>query len=578
MDKRTLLAIVLSVLVVTIWSAFFTPRPQPRRASPAPASPGGPSQEGAAAPAPEPAAERAEPAPAPVAGEAEREFIVETETVSVRFSNRGARVVSWRLLRYVDDRKVPHEMVPRGLKAVEEYPLRVSVPDEAVTRLLDAAVYREDAREAGSGGDDAWLGPGFRGRVATFTYSDGRGLAVTKTIALPAAGYAGRVRVEVSRDGRPAEFDLTWAVGLPEAGGDGTSRIWHVEGQGVAYLGGAFPERVKPAKGSSPRSYPEPGRPARLLWGGVESTYFASLLLPDDPAAARMSLVPAGAIPVEGKDEKLPLLAARFSGAGAGAATVMVGPKDYELLRGLGRNLDLAIDFSGWQIIYYITKYLFLALKWLSGYVGNYGLSIIVLTVLIRAAFFPLIYPSAITMRQNMKKMQRVQPRVKAIQERYRERHRKTKRTVQSQREMNEEIMAIYRKEGINPMGSLGGCLPLLLQMPFFIAFYNLLSVTIELRGAPFFLWIQDLSRMDPYYIWPVLMGASWMVQQWMTGSSIPDPVQRRMMNIMPVMFTFMMLNMPSGLVVYWFFSNVIGLAQQALINRRADREPAEAR
>jgi YidC/Oxa1 family membrane protein insertase len=173
-------------------------------------------------------------------------------------------------------------------------------------------------------------------------------------------------------------------------------------------------------------------------------------------------------------------------------------------------------------------------------------------------------------MRQNAKKMARIQPRVKAIQERY----RKLKKSMETQRQMNDEIMGVYKKEGLNPMGSLQGCLPLLLQMPVFIAFYNLLSVTIELRGAPFTLWIKDLSRMDPYYISPILMGISWMAQQYMTSNTIADPVQRRMMGMMPILFTFMMASMPSGLVIYWLVSNVIGLAQQYMINRTADATP----
>jgi YidC/Oxa1 family membrane protein insertase len=310
-----------------------------------------------------------------------------------------------------------------------------------------------------------------------------------------------------------------------------------------------------------------------LLWGGLESTYFASLLLPERTDAGSVTFAPV-ALPSPADPKNPAHLAARFAPPAAPASfTVMVGPKDYDLLVGLDRELDHAIDFSRYSIIYVLTKYLFIALRWVNSYIGNYGLSIVILTILIRAGFFPLTYRSAITMRQNMKKMQRIQPKVKAIQERY----KKTKRTMDSQRQMNDEIMALYRKENMNPMGSLGGCLPMLLQMPVFIAFYNLLSVTIELRGAPFVGWIHDLSRMDPYYIWPILMGASWMVQQWMTSSSIPDPMQRRMMGMMPLIFTFMMAHMPSGLVIYWFISNVVGLGQQWLINRHADRMPAEA-
>jgi YidC/Oxa1 family membrane protein insertase len=152
------------------------------------------------------------------------------------------------------------------------------------------------------------------------------------------------------------------------------------------------------------------------------------------------------------------------------------------------------------------------------------------------------------------------------------------KKSMETQRQMNEETMALYKREQINPMSNLGGCLPLLLQMPIFIGFYNMLAVTIEMRHAPFIWWIQDLSRRDVYYITPLLMGASWLLQQAMTSSSIPDPMQRRMMMLMPVMFTFMMMNMPSGLVIYWHTSNILGMAQQYVTNRKADQIEAEAR
>jgi len=163
---------------------------------------------------------------------------------------------------------------------------------------------------------------------------------------------------------------------------------------------------------------------------------------------------------------------------------------------------------------------------------------------------------------------------VKAIQERY----RKMKKSMETNRQMNEEVMALYKKEGVNPMANLGGCLPLLLQMPIFIGFYNMLAVTIEMRQAPFMLWLQDLSRRDPYYITPVLMGASWLLQQAMTSSSIPDPMQRKMMMLMPIMFTFFMMNMPSGLVIYWLTSNILGMAQQYMTNKKADQLDAEAK
>ena len=567
MDRKTLLAVALSVLVLGLWQIFFAPRaPQPRPSPPAPhqteAGPRETPAEPAAPPVPVTPAE-------PIAAAEAQEFILETDAYSLRFTNQGGRILSWRLLKYTDDLQAPLELIPRDLEGRGDFPLRIGIPgDEAATESLAKALFRHEVSRSAGGVD--WPGGEFKGSVVTFTYGDAGGLVAVKRLAVPDAGYVGHASVEVTRGAAAVPFEFTWAVGLPEPSDDQTSRYFHAQGQGVAYVGGRAQRFVAKDLAAPVHLAGAPGAGA-YQWGGLESTYFASLLLPDRTDTAAMSLVPLPA--PAGQEAGTALLAARYAGNGTAGFRTVVGPKDYNLLTSLDRELDRAIDFSRYSLIYVVTKYLFLALRWLNGYVGNYGLAIVLLTIAIRAAFFPFTYRSAITMRQNAKKMQRIQPRVKAIQERY----RKMKRSMETQRQMNEEIMGLYRKEGLNPMGSLGGCLPLLLQMPVFIAFYNLLSVTIELRGAPFLLWIRDLSRMDPYYVTPILMGVSWWVQQWMTSSSIPDPMQRRMLSAMPIIFTFMMARMPSGLVVYWLVSNVVGLAQQWVINREADKAPAGA-
>jgi YidC/Oxa1 family membrane protein insertase len=581
MDKRSLLAVALSVAVLAVWQVLFAPRQRPHsvispqqevaagrpEASPA-------TQPPPATPQPEPGPRAAETTSAEaIAAARHEEFIVETDTFSVRFSNEGGRILSWRLLKYVDELKAPIELVPRETATLEEYPFRVSITgDEATTRILDKALYREEVREPKP--EDAWPGAGFSGRCVTFSWADGQGLTVLKRLAISSAGYVNHVEVDVSRKGIPVPAELTWAVGLPESPEDTASRYFHIQGQGVAYFGGQ-PHRYPVKLATAPNVLAGAPGVGALQWGGLESTYFASLIVPEIPETAILTLVPVKdpASPTTASSPTAAFLAARISTKGPTRFMTVVGPKDYDLLSGLGRDLDHVIDFSRFSLIYIVTKWLFLALRWTNGFIGNYGVSIVLLTAIIRAAFFPLTYRSAISMRQNAKKMAKIQPRVKAIQERY----RKQKKTMESQRQMNDEVMEVYRKEGLNPMGSLGGCLPLLLQMPVFIAFYNLLAVTIELRGAPFFLWIHDLSKMDPYYISPILMGVSWMGQQFMTSNTIPDPVQRRMMAAMPILFTFMMARMPSGLVIYWLVSNVIGLVQQYLINKKADAAPATA-
>jgi YidC/Oxa1 family membrane protein insertase len=186
--------------------------------------------------------------------------------------------------------------------------------------------------------------------------------------------------------------------------------------------------------------------------------------------------------------------------------------------------------------------------------VRNWGVAIIVLTFLISLALFPIRYKQMIS----MKKMQVLQPKMRSIQDRY----KKYKATDPKRQEMNAEVMQLYKEHGVNP---LGGCLPLLLQMPFLFAFYRMLDAAIELRGAPFFFWIRDLSKMDPYYVTPILMGATMLLQQKMTPQTTTDPAQARMMMFMPIIFTAMFFSLSSGLVVYFLFSNLFAIGFQKL-------------
>jgi YidC/Oxa1 family membrane protein insertase len=209
---------------------------------------------------------------------------------------------------------------------------------------------------------------------------------------------------------------------------------------------------------------------------------------------------------------------------------------------------------------------LLLALKWINGFVGNYGWSIIALTVIINVLIFPLRHRSMVSMR----KMQALQPQVKAIQERY----AKYKVTDPERQKMNQEMMALYKQKGVNPAS---GCLPMLLTMPILFAFYAMLSAAIELRGAPFMGWIVDLSRHDPLYITPVMMGLSMLLQQRMMPTTA-DPIQQKLFLMMPVIFTASFLWAPAGLVLYLFSSNLMAIGQQYITNRTIGMPPAPAR
>ncbi len=223
--------------------------------------------------------------------------------------------------------------------------------------------------------------------------------------------------------------------------------------------------------------------------------------------------------------------------------------KNYDKLVGLGGNLKLAVDFGYFSVI---AVPILRGLQFFYGLVGNYGIAIILLTLLIRLLIFPLNYKSL----KSMKKMQSVQPQLQKIRERYKDNPQK----------MQQESMALFKKAGANP---LGGCLPMILQLPIFFAFYRVLYEAVELVNAPFFGWVHDLSVKDPYYVLPVLMGVSMFLQQKMTPSQTVDPNQKKIMMIIPLVFTFFMKDLPAGLNLYIFVSTLFGIGQQIFVNKR---------
>jgi YidC/Oxa1 family membrane protein insertase len=286
-----------------------------------------------------------------------------------------------------------------------------------------------------------------------------------------------------------------------------------------------------------------------VSWAGFGHTYFFFALLPENGAQHKVSLRQDG-----------PALTGAISGpAASDRYTLFIGPKELDTLRALGRGFERSIDFGYFGFISIPFLYV---LHFFNRFTGSYGLDIILLTVLIKVLMAPLTHKSFVSMKQ----MQKLQPQMERLKEKY----------ANDKEKLNKEIMELYRRNGVNP---LGGCLPMVLQFPVFIGLYNALSTPIELRHAPF-LWIKDLSRPDweslPFTFggWqlgiPVLtifMGASMFVQQWMTPSA-GDPNQRKMMMLMPLLFTFMFVSFPAGLTVYWLINNVLSIGQQYWINR----------
>jgi YidC/Oxa1 family membrane protein insertase len=559
-ERRLLLAVALSLLVVTAYQVFIRPHiippPQPTAspqadagaARPATAQPGTTTP---AAPIPPPAA-AAPRTPAtvaaapvePVADERERRVEVTTAEAQVAFANRGARPVAWELPQYKNGAGEAEDMVrvlvdgPRSLD--------FETGDPALDERLRTLLFRASSEQL-----DVVAG---RAATLTFRYADA-GLQAEKTLTFGPEPFLVRVSGFVRQDGRTLPARLNWGPGLGRPDPEELKVQGHHPPQAVFERFGAGVERLE-AKEAERREVPD------VRWAGVESTYFAALLVPapSSPSATLASYKlresDAGGAPVS------PLVSVALPPGES--LTLFVGPKDYHLLDKLGHGFKSVVPVGDW--IGPIVVPLLGGMRWIHGYVGNYGWAIILLTVAISLVMAPFRHYSIV----NGLKMAKVAPEMRVIQERY----RKVPLMDPKRQQMQEEIGALYARHGMN-MGTqmMVGCLPMLLTMPFFFAFYRMLSVSIDLRGAAF-LWMPDLSHKDPLYLTPILMGVSMLAMARLTPTG-GDPSQRRIQMLMPLIFVTFLFAAPAGLNVYWLFSNLCGIAQQLITTAIVERSHA---
>jgi YidC/Oxa1 family membrane protein insertase len=535
-ERRLLLAVALSLLVLTAYSLLFAPpTPQPTPSV-------GPSPAAAAAapavPAVSPPAEArpvpsAAPSAAPrVADERERRVEVVAPDYAVAFTNRGARPVSWKLARYRDHRGDPEEMVPA--QGAGARPLDVETGDPAVDARLREALYQASSEAVSVSGTEP--------QILRFTWSDGE-IAAEKTLAFRASGLVG-VTVSVTRNGQPMPPRLVWGPGVANASPEERDVRGYQEPTGVALLQGGV--QTFPAAKLPPAGQPLDG----VRWVGVESQYFAALFVaPGGTARAEVR-----SVTVPPQPDQKPQVAAVATVDAAEPVQLFVGAKDYRAMAKLGHGLERVVPVGDW--IGPIVVVLMGLLRWVQEHVGNWGWSIVLLTILINLVMAPFRHYSIV----NGLKMAKISPEMRAIQERY----RKVPLMDPKRQQMQEEIGALYARHGMSMSSQMMvGCLPLLLTMPFLFAFYRVLSVSVELRGAPF-LWISDLAQKDPLFLTPVLMGVSMFAMQRMTPSTM-DPAQQRMMMLMPLMLAGMFLWAPAGLNLYWLTSNLWSILQQGV-------------
>lgn len=518
MEKRVLLAVGLSALVLVVWYSFIAPAP------PVQGPEGGEKGGGVSGPASSVGV--AEAAGAMVeapgwVGEVVRGVgggveVLENEDLRVAVWGDGGVVGSVLLRGYRDGEGNLLELVggggPRPLELGKAGPWNAE--PYVVTRQENRVLLR---------------------------WSDGEGNWVEKRVGLGKGRFGLEVEVR--------------AGGVARGAGVVVAAI----GQGRVKDGGYFERAaaVVRANGDLERIDATKVKSGKLFRGlveftGVEDQYFLRVLLPEGGLEeVGVSGAGAGAVVV-----------ARGVG-GVVRGTLYAGPKDHDILMGYGRGLDETLSFG----IFGVLSVAFLAaLKWIYSWAGNWGVAIIVLTAALRVVLFPLTHKSTVAMRR----MQKLQPKMKAIQERYQER---AKKDPQVRARMNQEVMALYKQEGVNPMG---GCLPLLLQLPILWALYTLFAYAIELRQAPFALWIKDLAQKDPTYVLPILMTASMFVQQKLAPQSA-DPAQRRLFLLMPLIFGFMFMSFPAGLVLYWLVNNLLTILQQVITERLLREDPAKA-
>jgi YidC/Oxa1 family membrane protein insertase len=545
MERRVLVAISLSFAVLFLYQALFLPAPPPQNVTaPAPVeSPRPPADAGAVSAAPVPAnasSPAATVAAAPLVGDAEeREIVVETAAVRAVFTNRGARLRHWQLKNYTDDQEGPVDLVPSVIPPELPLPFSLRVEDPATTARLNAALYRVSEPDSES---------------VTFELETTDGLRVRKSFRLDPQTFIVTFSADVQQNGQVLNPVVQWGPGVTDdiartPAGSFFSPAFVYKAQAIYYADGDVEREAASALAGGVV------REGQYRWGGVDDHYFISAVL-EPPVPTRfeyqpaMIQAPADAVAGESATGEYVAYNVRFPTPPTDVR-FYIGPKQLDVMRAIDPEFTRAIYFG---MFAWLAAPLLDALRWVHGYVGSWGWSIIVLTILINLVMFPLRHKSVVSMRR----MQEIQPQMKAIQERY----AKYKITDPERQKMNTEVMELYRAKGVNPAS---GCVPMLLTLPFLFAFYAMLGQAIEIKGESFW-WIPDLALRDPLFITPSLMGLSMFWQQKITPTTA-DPTQQKIMMFMPVMITVTMLFAPSGLVIYWFVSNVWSIGQQYLTN-----------
>ncbi len=583
MDRRSVLAIVATFLILILWQVLYLApkqREMTRRrmiqmrervvADSLAALEGrgeeSPREEAVSESAPAEAQEPVEAGEAPALPEQEPdtvEIMVSTGKMAVVLSSRGGDVTSVRLLEFDGLGDEPVELVPGGAGggfalAIEAGGKWRSLSDKAFEAVVRGETVTEDR--------ELYIGPGDGDVSIVFRRSSPDGARMEKRYTFGGDGYEMVLTVAIAREGELKEtgaFAIAWDCGMAvtEENAKGDRREF-------AALGKLGEEFYKESLGKF-NKVEEKGHEGMVVWAGARTKYFLSAVIPERQRS--------GAIVMRGNSTS-GFIGYTISYPFRGdprlveeSFTCYVGPLDMETLRSYDVGLEKTIELGKLRFLSVIVLNFMTFLK---RFIPNYGLIIIILSVLTKVLFYRLTHKSF----KSMKDMQRLQPKIKELQEKHKDNKQK----------MNEEMMKLYKEAGVNP---LGGCLPLLLQMPVFIALFNVLRNTIELRNAPFFLWIDDLSSPDTlfrfgfslpfigdeFHLLPILMGVAMVLQSKMgaspTGEATPAAQTKMMSTMMPIIFTVFFYGMPSGLVLYWFVNNILTIIQQYYVHKQVEDE-----
>jgi YidC/Oxa1 family membrane protein insertase len=541
MEKRLLLAIVLSFAVLFLYNLVFVKKEPPQQPATPPIVETEKAPEQKPVPTPELEVETQEASAEKefqsAEAETEQDIIVETPFYRAVWNNRGAQLESWELKKYQDDQDGNLELISSRSAELDQYPFLLRTDDPEFDNMINTARYTFSRT-------NLELNAGEEGELR-FEFATETGTRVEKIFTFRGNAYDFDIQINLLRNGQKIIPRLVWGPSFGNLSAEEMKRRIGGGGAGVTVYAGNKVFRHEERKYKLENSLYN-----FADWVAYDSNYFAALFL-----APQQKM---GAAFVQENIEQIPYYFLVMDLP----EKAFIGPKDVDRLTELGTTTKKIIRFGffGWM-----AEILHTAIKYVYTVIPNWGFSIIILTIIIKILFFPLTYSST----KSMAKMQELQPKMKAIRAKY----KKAKQDIAQRRKMNEEIMKLYKEHGVNPAG---GCLPMLIQLPIFWGFFRMLAISLEFRQSPFIFWIKDLSAHDPVYVTPILMGITQYISQKMTPTSA-DPTQQRMMMIMPVVMTIFFMNFSSGLVLYWLTNNVLQIGQQYIMNRLRKKQKSES-